>query len=160
MFPDEMSFGITGCRRADGPPACGGPRRPPRVWRNKGGGSRNSLLFPPHPVCWDISARLLQPSDWEHTIHSPGHPACRRQTLAVLRLHNYRSQCLIIKLLHLLLVLFLWRALTNTLLVGPLRSSQGQVDGPLDRALQKWSPGRAPRCQAPGGGPYTLAAIS
>lgn len=81
----------------------------------------------PFPMSnWNVGSSWTGFQTGAYTARSPGSPACPLQTLGLLSLQDHVSQFLPINLslyIHTLLVLFLWRILTNKNIISDLISS-------------------------------------
>ena len=66
-----------------------------------------------------------------YTNSFPGSPACRLQIVGLFNLHYHMSQFLIINYIYDILVLFLWRNLTNRV---TYRGREGTAKGNKDKA--------------------------
>nr|XP_023494566.1 putative SCAN domain-containing protein SCAND2P [Equus caballus] len=87
--------------------------------------------------------------DWNYIIGAPGSPACPRQILGFLSLHNHMSQFLTI----FLLILFPWRTQTNTgPSPNPPNQNSAQPTFPTARPGASPRSDSAPQVPAPRGG--------
>ena len=161
----DTRAGIRGLRTTDSLPQCRGtsPGSPRGLGRPEGGGRRKLPLFPPPPLSWDVSSRLLRPSHWDshgrlpgspafglglnHRTSLPGPPACGRQTVGHPGLPEHVSQSVTPTAVSL--------ESPDTLLVGPRCPHKVKLAGHWAARFRS-GPGRgrgAHLCQAPRGGP-------